>query len=154
MRNKKKNGKLRYGSRKANKLVRCYHKDELGVFRVEVELHSSLLRRNNISTLDDFICLPEIIFPKHLKFVDLDWGRLKRYLARNIGDEGNQVNAGAGRRAGSLQRLRRYLNRKGVVNVHRFLVPLAINDDVARALKRWIHQFERNPTLQKRKLQL
>jgi len=142
VRNEEKNRQLRYGSRKADKFVRCYHKPVLGVFRVEVELHSSLLRQNDVSTLADFTRLPKIIHPKHLQFVDLDWERLKEYLTRNLGDEGNRVNAGAGRRADSMRRVRRYLLRKGVVNLHRFLVPLAINDEVRRALDRWARQFK------------
>jgi len=143
MPNEEKNGKLCYGSRKADKFVRCYFKDELKMFRVEVELHSSLLRQHDISTLDDFICLPEIIHPKHLQFVDLDWERLKGYLTRNFGDEGNRINAGAAKRGASLQRLRRYLGRKGVVNVHRFLVPLALNDEIGKALNKWARHFKK-----------
>jgi hypothetical protein len=135
---------LYYGSRKTDKLVRCYQKDELGIFRVEVEVHGSLLRRNNISTLDDFIYLPELIYPKHLQFVDLDWKRLKQYLARNfIAGEGGLVIAGARKRAASLQRLRRYFSRKGIVNVHRFLVPLPLNEQVSRALSRWARHFKK-----------
>jgi hypothetical protein len=135
---------LYYGSRKADKFVRCYQKDELEVFRVEVELHASLLRSNNISTLDDFIYLPELIYPKHLQFVGLDWKRLKQYLARNLTDgESERVIAGARKRGASLQRLRRYFSRKGVVNVHRFLVPLALNDEVRRALNSWARHFKK-----------
>ena len=133
---------LYYGSRKADKFVRCYHKDNLGVFRVEVELHPSLLRQNDILTLDDFIYLPDVICPKHLQFVELDWDHLKRYLARTLGDAGDRVYAGAQKRASSLRRLRSYLGRKGVVNFHRFLVPLTLNNDISRALDRWARNFK------------
>lgn len=143
MRNGEKKRALYYGSRKAGKLVRCYQKDGLEVFRVEVELHASLLRRNDISTLDDFLCLPDVIFPKHFQLVDLDWNRLKQYLAKNLAEEGARVNAGARSRAASLGRLRRYLSSKGVVNVHRFLVPLALNEKVSRALNRWARHFKK-----------
>jgi hypothetical protein len=135
---------LYYGTRKADKLVRCYQKDELRVFRVEVELHSSLLRRNDISTLDDFIYLPDVIYTRHLQFVDLDWRRMEKHLARNLGDESDRVIVGARRRAVSLQRLRRYLNRKGVVNVHRFLIPLSLNNEVHRALNTWARDFRKD----------
>jgi hypothetical protein len=133
---------LHCGCRKGAKLVRSYHKDELGVFRVEVELHGSLLRRNGISTLDDFIYLPDVICPKHLQFVDVDRQKLRRYLDETLGDAGNRVAAGASMRIASLRRTRHYLGRKGVANIHRFLVPLALNDEVRRALDRWARQFK------------
>lgn len=59
-----------------------YRKPKLGVFRVEVELHSGILRRNNISTLDDFVDVPQLVYPKHFQFVAFDWERLERYLRR------------------------------------------------------------------------
>src|SRR4051794_2313401 len=80
-----KNIDLNYGSRKSGKYVRCYKKPEVGAYRVELELHSSLLRRHNISGLDDLVRLPGVVCPKHLQLVDLDWNRLQRYLANNIG---------------------------------------------------------------------
>jgi hypothetical protein len=139
-----------YGSRKAAKLVRCYQKEELGVYRVEAGLHSPILRRNDISTLDDFINLPEIIYPRHFQFVDFDWSRVNRYWARNHGDQGTLVTGRARERSTSLQRLSRDLKRKGVVNVHRFLVPLRLNEDVRRALKEWARHFK-NPAADTRK---
>jgi hypothetical protein len=141
--NEDKRRALHYGTRKSDKFVRCYYKHGLRVFRVEVELHSGLLRRNDISTLDDFIYLPDLIYPTHLQFVDLDWRRLKRYLAKNLGDESDRVITGVKRRVASLRWLRRYFSRKGVVNVHRFLVPLALNDEVNRALNSWAHHFKK-----------
>jgi hypothetical protein len=135
--------KLLYGSRKAAKLVRCYNKKELGVFRIEVEPHGSLLRRNQISTLDDFIFLPDVIYPKHLLFVEVDWDHLKRYLVERFGEAGYRIAAGARKRAASLERLRRYLKRKGVVNIHRFFVQLALNNDVDQALRRWARNFKK-----------
>jgi hypothetical protein len=141
--NDEKKRALSYGGRKADKLVRCYQKDGLGVFRVEVELHSGLLRRNDISTLDDFLYLPDIVYPKHFQFVALNWRRLEQYLRRRLGDEGSRIIAGARRRAASLQRVRRYLNRSGVLNVHRFLVPLALNEEISRALDRWARHFKK-----------
>jgi hypothetical protein len=139
VRNDEKNGDLYYGGRKTAKLVRCYQKKVLGVFRVELELHSRLLR--DILTLDDFPNLPDIVYPKHLQFVEIDWGQLEQYLNR-LGDDGCRLIAGARRRAASLRRVRRYLGRNGVVNVHRFLVPLALNDKVNRALERWARHFK------------
>ena len=132
---------LYYGSRKTDKLVRCYQKNTLARFRVELELHSGLLR--DISTLDDFLYLPDVVYPNHFRFVAFDWSRLEQYLSKKLGDEGRRIIAGAKRRSASLQRVRRYLNRKGVVNVHRFLTPLAINQKAHRALDRWARHFKK-----------
>jgi hypothetical protein len=139
--NEEKKQALYYGSRKTDKLVRCYQKNTLGVFRVELELHSGLLRE--ISTLDDFLYLPDVVYPNHFQFVAFDWSRLEQYLSRRLGDEGRRVIAGARSRSPSLQRVRRYLNRKGVANVHRFFTPLAINEKARRALDQWARQFKK-----------
>jgi hypothetical protein len=132
---------LYYGTRKTDKLVRCYRKKCLDIFRVEVELHSRLLR--DVSTLDDFVFLPDVVYPKHFQFVAFDWGRLQQYLSRRPGDEGSRIISGARRRSSSLHRVRRYLDSKGVVNFHRFLVPLALNEEVSRALDRWARHFKK-----------
>lgn len=138
---KQKTSTLRYGGRKTGKLVRCYWKKELGVDRVEVELHSGLLR--NILTLDDFLYLPDIVYPKHLQFVEFDWSRLKHYLSKRPAHQSSRIIAGSKRREASLQRVRRYLNKHGVANVHRFLVTLAINEQIRRALNRWARTFKK-----------
>ncbi len=132
---------VKYGSRKTGKFVRCYPKKTLGVFRVELELHSRLLR--DISTLDDFLYLPDAVYPKHLQFVEFDWSRLEQFLRTRLPGECSRIIAGARRRSPSLQRVRRYLSRNGVVNIHRFLVPLAMNKEVSRALNRWARHFKK-----------
>jgi hypothetical protein len=132
---------LYYGSRKSDKLVRTYKKREVEAYRVELELHSGLLRHHNISVLDDLVLLPEVLCPKHVQLVDLDWNRLRRHLANKIGDRGDDVFAGARQRKMSILRLQRYLRRKGVVNTHRLLLPRAVNADISRALNRWIRKF-------------
>lgn len=139
--NEEKKQALYYGGRKTDKFVRCYQKSTLGVFRVELELHSGLLR--DISTLDDFLYLPDAVYPKHLQFVEFDWSRLEQHLGRRPRDEASRIMAGARRRAASLQRVRRYLSKHGVVNIHRFLVPLAMNEQVSRALDRWAQHFKK-----------
>lgn len=136
-------GRVSYwGGRKSDKLVRCYKKPELASHRVEPELHSQLLRREHISTLQDFVGLPVAIYPRHFRFVDVDWPRLERHLARKLGRHSQVIIAGAQQRRASLSRLRRYLRRNGVTNFHRFLVPHAINKRIDRAFTRWIRQFK------------
>lgn len=149
MQNQEKKRALYYGGRKTDKLVRCYPKRTLGVFRVELELHSGLLR--NISTLDDFLYLPDTVYPKHLQFVEFDWKRLEQHLSKRPADESSRIIAGAKRRAALLQRVRRYLNRHGVVNIHRFLVPLAMNEKINRALDRWARRFKKESLWAKKK---
>lgn len=75
---------LYYGSRKSDKLVRCYKKREVGAYRVEPELHSGLLRRYGIIELDDVVRLPDVLCPKQLQFVDFNWNQLARHLAKKI----------------------------------------------------------------------
>jgi hypothetical protein len=141
--NEEKKHALNYGSRKTGKFVRCYEKDKLAVFRVELELHSGLLRDNDVRTLDHFLYLPDAVHPKHLLFVEFDWKRLEQHLSRRPAQESSRIIAGAKRRAASLQRVRRYLDKNGVVNVHRFFQPLAINDQIRRALERWARDFKK-----------
>jgi hypothetical protein len=132
---------LRWGNRKSDKLVRAYEKPEVGAYRVELEFHPRQLRREQILTLDDLDDLADVICPQHFQFVEVDWQRLQRQL-KKFGSRGKYVLAEARTRAKSLSRVRRYLRRKGIVNFHRFLVPLPINDEVNRALGRWARQFE------------
>jgi hypothetical protein len=137
---RKENSILYWGGRKSTKLVRCYKKKELGTYRVEPETHSPLLRREKISTLDDFDGLPPAIYPKHFQFVTVDWDRLEQHLKRKRNSQA--IIAGVQQRRTSLSRLRRYLRRNGIANFHRFLVPHAINRAIDRAFTRWIRKFE------------
>jgi hypothetical protein len=132
-----------WGGRKSDKLVRGYRKRELACYRVELELHSQLLRREKISTLDDFEGLIDAIYPKHVQFVDVDWDRLRRHLGRKRHSQA--LIAGAQHRAASLSRLRHYLRRRGISNFHRFLVPLAINKKIDRAITTFFLDFKEMP---------
>jgi hypothetical protein len=138
--NKRKDQVLYFGARKSDKLVRCYEKPGLG-YRVELECHSNLLRRGHIRTLDDFIYLPDLIQPKHLQFVTVDWKKLKRHLRKRLGSDAHALFTNAKSRATSARRVLRYLRRKGILNPHRFLVPLSINKSVSNAFDRWERHF-------------
>jgi|ERR1700722_2775473 len=135
------NDQLRYGGRKSGKLVRCYKKPEVGVYRVELELHSRLLRDHRIVALADLSRLPDVVCPRHLQFVDLDWNQLRRHLAKSVGDRSDDVITEARRRKASILRVQRYLRRSGVFNTHRFLVPKAMNEDVRLALDKLTRMF-------------
>jgi hypothetical protein len=139
---RKSESRLYWGGRKCDKFVRSYQKEELNSYRVELELHSQLLSREDIGTLDDFESLPILIYPKHLRFVEVDWNRLRRYVKRKLGRQSKETIATAQRKAASISRLRRYFRRKCVVNFHRFLVPHALNEKIDQAFTRWIRHFE------------
>ncbi len=134
---------LRYGSRKSAKLVRFYAKRKLGALRLEVELHSRLL--HSVTGLQDLRGLPKTIYPRHLLFVRINWQRLEKYLLRRFGCKGKQLLANCARHATSLHEVRRYLRRKGVLNIHRFFSPLVVNKEIDRALHRWALSFRAEP---------
>ena len=136
--------RLRYGGRKSGKLVRCYWKEEKDVYRVEVELHSRLLTQHGISDSRDLVNAAQVLYPKHIQFVEFDWEKLRLHLAKKKGENAQSILEGALSRAKSMRRVSRYLRRKGIQNVHRFLVPLAINDKIERALQKWALQFKKD----------
>lgn len=135
------NKDLHFGTRKSAKWVRCYKKPELGVFRVELELHSDFLRNHQITTLADLTALPSAVYPRHARFVTVSWARLERYLKRAKGAEGQAILAGAKERAASVHQVCRYLKRHGVSNPHRFLMPMRLNRMLIAALHRWERKF-------------
>jgi hypothetical protein len=132
-----------YGSRKSAKLIRFYEKKEVNAFRVEGEFHSSFLRRHRIDDEQDLVDVARAFYPAHIRFVTIDWRKLARYLRKKNGkEEGRRILRKAQKRAASIRRVTRYLRRKGVTNVHRFYLPLEINNDVERALEDWATRFE------------
>jgi hypothetical protein len=135
--------RLRYGGRKSAKFVRCYWKQEINAYRVEVELHPGVLDLCKIAAVQDLPKAAEAIYPKHVHFVDIDWKKLRLYLARRGKKDGVAIFEGAVKRAKSMRRVAKYLRQQRIPNVHRFLAPLAINNKVERALETWALQFER-----------
>jgi len=134
---------VRYGSRASPKLVRCYWKRQLGCYRVELELHSGLLRKYKVRDSGDFTRLPQKLFPAHIAFVRVRWRALDAYLTRRFQSKGKVILEEAQRRAeSSLRRATGYLARQGVPNPHRFLQRLSINSEVAAALEQWAKKFE------------
>jgi hypothetical protein len=130
-----------YGSRKGQKLVRCYSKKELNSFRVELELHSAWLRRYGISQLEDLRKLPASLFPNHFRFVDLDWKRLEKCLLHR-GLQAAQIIEEAKQKSDSIHGVLWFLRRSaGVNNAHRFLVDGYGNQTIQESLKKWSQQF-------------
>ena len=133
---------IRFGSRKSNKLVRCYFKDAIDAFRVELEVHSQLLRKNQIEKLDDLPGVAYLISPEHFTFAKVRWRALRHYLKRRYPSEAAETLAQTKKRARvSLRRAMQYLRQKGVVNRHRFLAPMLINRRIENALSVWSMSF-------------
>jgi hypothetical protein len=123
--------------------VRPYWKKEINIYRVEVELHPGVLDQCKIVEVQDLPKAARAIYPKHVHFADIDWKKMRLYLARREGRNGQAIFEGAVERAKSMRRLTRYLRRHRIPNVHRFLVPLAMNKKVKQALEMWASQFEK-----------
>jgi hypothetical protein len=134
---------LRYGGRKSAKFVRCYRKEEINAFRTEIELHPGVLDQFKIVAIQDLPKAAKAIYPKHVHFADIDWTKLRLYLTRREGKDGDAIFEGALNRAKSMRRVTQYLRRKRIPNVHRFLVPLAVNKKVKQALDTWAVQFQK-----------
>jgi hypothetical protein len=73
-------GVLRYGSQYSDTLVRAYEKPPVRSFRVEVELHSSLLRSNRVCKVKDIPRSAQLIVPGHFRMVVINWRSVRRYL--------------------------------------------------------------------------
>jgi hypothetical protein len=134
-------GTLRYGSRSSPKLVRCYGKTTLRTYRVELELHSALLRKYAITNVGGLYELASKIATSHIRFVRIDWENVAPDLKRRFGTDSEEILAEARRRADvSLGEATRYLGTR-IPNVYRYLKPLRVNRDVRAALKAWAEKF-------------
>jgi hypothetical protein len=135
-------GELRYGTRKSGKLVRVYRKRSLGVFRVELELHSSLLRATRIKSIPELANLEATILSTHFQFVEFDWQRLNSQLKKVFGSRSKTLLKNAFRRSGSIHSVGRFLRRHGVTNVHRLFVPMEkLNLELCNAFHCWAKDF-------------
>lgn len=147
-------GNLRYGTRASAKLVRSYRKHQLECFRVELESHGQLLRQYSISQVSNLGSFASRLYPNHIRFVGFRWNKLRRYLIRRFGLAGPRIYDEVDRRADqSLRLATRFLSDQGVANTHRFLRPLAVNDEIQFALNKWATWFSR-PTAAPREHQI
>ena len=130
-------GSIRYGSRRSDKLVRCYRKEAVGCFRVELEIHSGLLRRFGIAKLADVCKIPQLLYPAHIRFVQVNWPALERHLEKlNVGTHENILKLAISR-AASIHGLMDFLRGTvGIKNAHRFLVPQDTNAHIERSMRR------------------
>ncbi len=79
------------------------------------------------------------LVPQHVRFVQMQWRDLRRHLFAKFGrTKARAIYRGARQRSVSLHKLSRYLRKKGILNVHRFLAPLSsLNRKLSSALERW-----------------
>lgn len=135
-------GTLRFGSRSSPKLVRCYQKKKLNRYRVELELHSSLLKRLSIRNIADLGVVATKLYPAHIAAKVIRWEKLQSHLVRRHGArEGHRLYEEARERAEkSLHRTMRFLS-KVVHNPHRFVGLQVRNCHIREALLRWAAEF-------------
>src|SRR5260370_378937 len=66
-------GTLRFGSRGSSKLIRCYWKEEIGRYRVELELHATLLKKFSIQKITELPLIVTKLWPAHFCFKVMRW---------------------------------------------------------------------------------
>jgi hypothetical protein len=132
-------GQPRFGSRASPKMVRLYHKPAVSSFRVEIEAHRALIRKYSDGSVRGVGSLAWKLSPGHIEFVAIRWPRLRLYLVRKFGEvRAESILQNASDRAErSLQEALRYLAANRVFNAHRFLRPMALDQEVRTALRRW-----------------
>jgi hypothetical protein len=144
-RKKQYEGPTYFGSRTSTKLVRCYEKTAVASYRIELEIHSGLLHKSGVKRVRELSRFAKTLCPSHVRFVFVSWLALKRYLKRRFGTKGEEIYVEAQSRSQlSLRRAMRYLARQGVTNVHRFLIPSAVDDEIKRGLNRWARRWGKN----------
>jgi hypothetical protein len=131
---------LRFGTRHSDTMVRAYKRPETKSYRVEIELHSSWLRRFGITQPSDLSKLPHLLCFSRINFVAIDWDALADHLRRK-GLPASALNS-ARSQAYSIHRALSLLRSEiGLVNVHRFLSPLRINTVIKRELEDWANRW-------------
>lgn len=134
-------GSLWYGTRRSGKLVRCYRKPEVEAYRVELEVHSPLIRKHGLQSLEALRRLPALLYPAHLQFMRLDWVALYNHLLRRR-LPAKKILREAKSYAWSIHGLMGFLRHElGLRNVHRFLVPLEMNEQIRLALENWSRRW-------------
>lgn len=132
-----------WGSRKGGKYIRSYYKYAIEAQRVEFELRQRFLESHGIESLSDLWKLGEILPGAHIRFVRIDDSRVAQRL-RNRSKKSKIPE--------TLERLSElkpklhdalaYLRGQGMLNVHRFLVPLKVNELVRDAAGKFSRDWD------------
>jgi hypothetical protein len=130
-----------WGARKGQKLVRSYARPETQVHRVELELHSRLLRVYGINSSDDFPRLVNNLIEKHIAFFRLDRKKLIQRLQRN-GFNGRKqqliLEQVSDRKADMYDVLRFLRKRVHLTNAQRLCRLDKLDSLVVEAAQRWV----------------
>jgi hypothetical protein len=129
------------GAPNSDQFVRAYPKPPVRAFRVEIQLNREAIKRYGLDDLNEWVRLPDVM-AKQVRFYRVDWLRLTTAIRRHFPRDPEAVLEKARRLRGNLDELLRFLRRISVTNPSRFLVPMAINADVAEALARWKSLWE------------
>jgi len=134
-----------FGTRRSSKFVRIYQKRTIGVFRIELEFHSSWLRQHGIQDCFDFARIPDLVMRRHIFFCQLDWAAVVRNIRRSVPNARLALRNLEWERS-NLHATLRFLRRElRLANTHRFLVPLTLNDLASGALMLWAAQWPLRP---------
>jgi hypothetical protein len=106
---------LHFGKRRSAKFVRCYWKEQVSAYRVELELHGQW------STLpqSEHLLYLLTIGPEDFRFVNFDWDALDSHLRAKAG-RGKRIAAGSRLHSESIHELLGYLRSVGIRNPHQF----------------------------------
>jgi hypothetical protein len=136
-------GMLYFGARRSPVFARCYEKEAIDCFRIELEYHSEWIVMHRIKTPRDFVRLPELTARIHIAFYKIDPLKLSAALAR-LGVPVASTMRKVILRQDDLSVALRFLRKNvGLPNAIRVLTPLATNGRVERALHIWARQWER-----------
>ena len=136
---------VRFGTHRSARLIRAYRKTRLGVFRVELQLNSGWLLRHGIHDCFDLHRIPALLMRRHFLFCTLNWDALRRRIRRSVPNARRALELLEWERHNLYATLRFARRELRLANTHRYLVPLALNQVVARALNRWAAQYPKRP---------
>jgi hypothetical protein len=131
-----------FGAPTSEQFVRCYAKQKINCFRVELQLNRGAIQKKRLDNLDEWMKLPQIV-RQHVQFYRMDWPRLDKYLERNS-RTAETIFRRARALEGNLDELVRFLRQVSVSNPRRFLVPLPVNARIFSALGRLRRQWQRD----------
>ncbi len=135
-------GTLHFGTRRSDKFVRCYWKEQVASYRIELELHGRWLPDT------DCLLYQLVVGPKDFRFVNFDWHAVDRHL-HGKGVRWKQIAAGSRLHSNSIHELLRYLRSVRVNNLDQFLRTSEKDTLIRDAFELWRNSLspsERNRT--------
>ena len=112
------------------------------MFRIELQLNRGAIDKNGLNDLRQWRNLPTVL-TRYICFFQVDWPQLTGHIERQFRNS-YVVLRKARRLKNNLDGLMRFLRQVGVSNPVGFLIPMAVNADVTRALTRWERQWQKD----------